>query len=180
MTTYRTSKCGCNKTVPSTKESVLKSRCDCCVIPFQNLLRKIENEANYTLQTIGGEEFAVSSVNSISNFIFDINDEINMVRARIPICMIGGAVSLFQVDVNLQSSIKSTGECACCEDPSSDSLKSFLGEEVSLSILGRPILLTQFVLQVGEGIVKVGNDPDAPVAFSYFSTCAITSIQTPL
>ncbi|MFS1512553.1 hypothetical protein VQL36_08970 [Chengkuizengella sp. SCS-71B] len=141
-----------------------KSRCDCCVCPMQCVLEQVVGE---TLSSLG------TFTNILTNVTIDeVTDFIAFTsEGRIPICQITFIRLVPTIQLKLKPIRKNNGECACCEDPTTNLLNTLKGKSIAVTPL-TPLgfTLTGPVFDVGEGIVNLNN-------LFYISTCSIIRIS---
>ncbi|NDI35646.1 hypothetical protein [Chengkuizengella sediminis] len=146
-----------------------KSICDCCVCPMQCVLEQLIGVEVDVDTPISGP---TTTITGVKDFIMSTSD-----AGDIPVCQITH-VEIDDPTNTIITSVLSTlkpirisnGECACCEDPMTNLLKSEVGNNIRIEFINGSF--TDELLGVGEGIV-VGFDIDI---LDIYSTCAITRV----
>ncbi|MFS1513970.1 hypothetical protein VQL36_16225 [Chengkuizengella sp. SCS-71B] len=139
-----------------------ESICNCCVCPMQCVLKQFIGE------TVGIE----TPVSFEEVTIFDVKDFIVFTSAGdYAICNISSVFIEFPFSVELKPLKKSTGECACCEDPMANFLNSQIDQIFDIEFIGEFGGTVGQILNVGEGIVlqDIGLDETLII-----SICTIT------
>ncbi|MDP5272650.1 hypothetical protein [Chengkuizengella axinellae] len=161
------------------------SICNCCVCPMQSVLKQFEGQSLIGLATTNNTFFdLVNGIQVVSVDEFVVSTSIG----DFPICQFSGFVYdsvAVPIEIKLQPIKKNKGECACCEDPITNVLKSFEGEVAFVEgITGggafQPAGDT-LIEQVGEGIFTIRSiDPLFPTILGAGSSCVITRVGPPM
>ncbi|MDP5272653.1 hypothetical protein [Chengkuizengella axinellae] len=143
------------------------SICDCCVCPIQSILEQLA-PGFIGLTTLTSTEGSLELF-SVNNFLAVTGE------GTIPVCNIS-EVGLGFRNVILKPIKKNKGECACCEDPTTNLFDTMRGQIVTVDFLGPSgdNSLTGSVFDVGEGVVileQANGDKNA------ISTCKTTRIS---
>ncbi|MDP5273248.1 hypothetical protein [Chengkuizengella axinellae] len=141
-----------------------KSKCDCSVCPMQCVLKQLIGETLSSLGTFTNILINVT-IDDVTDFIVITSE------GRIPICQITFMRLEPTKQLKLKPIRKSKGECACCEDSTTNLLNTFKGKNIAVTTLP-PVgfTLTGPVFDVGKGIVNLNN-------LFYISTPSIIRIS---
>ncbi|NDI33610.1 hypothetical protein [Chengkuizengella sediminis] len=142
-----------------------ESKCDCCICPMQCVLEQLIDET-LSIVTLSDGNLVEVTINEVKDFLLFTS------KGTFPICQI--TVLFIEENASklpkLKPIRKSTGECACCEDPITNLLNNtFKGQVVDIKVRPNNNIINAPVFEVGEGIVNINNR-------IYISTCAITTV----
>ncbi|MFS1512549.1 hypothetical protein VQL36_08950 [Chengkuizengella sp. SCS-71B] len=146
-----------------------ESICDCCVCPMQCVLKELM-DMNQSIDDI----FTVTG--SVSNpSIIEVRDFIVFTdQGVIPISKINFiCLPVPSISLNLKPIKKSTGDCSCCEDPTTNLANSLKGEVMNIEIIGFGFDPFK-IADVGEGVIigeETGNQQVGVI-----SSCFVTRI----
>ncbi|MDP5275085.1 hypothetical protein [Chengkuizengella axinellae] len=129
------------------------------------------------LEKLVGEQVLVRSLLGLplDTTIIDVRDFLLFTtNGVIPICNVPG-VEYFNpsIDIKLKDLRKSSGECACCEDPLANFLKTKIGQFISLEYIQSTPLTGGTITGVGEGILLLD---ESPTIWGAYSLCNITRV----
>ncbi|NDI36349.1 hypothetical protein [Chengkuizengella sediminis] len=163
-----------------------KPKCDCCVCPMQCALEQLvesQTQINVIVTTRGAITIFLGTftLTEVKDFIATTSLEIDIAICQI----ITVGFQTLPTDFKLKPVRKDVvGECACCEDPMTNLLKSKIGQQISIPSGGGPSgIISAGVKDVGEGIVLLeninmgGGMPITP--FGITSTCLLDAIGPP-
>ncbi|NDI36280.1 hypothetical protein [Chengkuizengella sediminis] len=154
--------------------------CDCCVCPMQSVMQQLVGRNDVAITTTAFSDVDTSSITTIDsadNFIVETS------RGSYPICNVT-AVGVQGGDFNLTLKpiqLDNKGECSCCEDPTTNKLKSLIKKTVEIEYDGDGSLFfeTGIIEKVGEGIVTIENPSPSMSSLTHIaiSTCHIGRVN---
>ncbi|NDI36208.1 hypothetical protein [Chengkuizengella sediminis] len=136
-----------------------ESICDCCVCPMQCVLEQLVGRENVGILTLTTDNSG--TLLSVDNLIACLESDQFGTEGdifKIPIHNICAVDILALIDFKLKPIRKSTGECSCTEEPTTNLAQSMIGELVQI-VAGQFETFSDEtrIIKVGEGIVVTSD-----------------------